>query len=305
MTQPSPFVTIVLPVYNGENTLSETLNSLLHQSYSNFEILIGIDGTKDRSKDIAESFNDDRIRIIENEINLGLGPNLNKLISNASRHSKYIAMAEQDDIYTNARIEKQVAVMEQNTEVGLVSGIAEFVSDSGTLLFPDILVHGNQFPQGVDLFKYLYKNQLKVVNTCMMLRKQVHLDNALVFTDRYPNMNVDWDYILRFSLVSKVYGIPEKLVTMNRKGSNTSVTTNKKMQHDTSRRLLLDFKKEFPDLITASDYKDALKFHRKIELGHHGKLGILLYSISYFLLYFDPYFLKYPLMRIKKYFNKS
>ena len=213
-------------------------------------------------------------------------------------------MAEQDDIYVKTRIEKQVAVMQEHSDVGLVSGIAEFVSDSGSLLFPDILVIGKQFPQEKSLFKYLYKNQLKVVNTCMMIRKQVHVDNGLVFTDVYPNMNVDWDYVLRFSLVSNVYGIPEKLVIMNRKDSNKSVTTNKKVQHETSRLLLQDFRNEFPNLISQSDYKEALKFHRKIELGHHSKLGILVYSISYFLLYFDLYFLKYPLMRIKKYFNK-
>jgi glycosyltransferase involved in cell wall biosynthesis len=303
MPKNNPFVTIILPVYNGEKTLKATLESLINQTYSNFELLICIDGTNDSSKDIAVSFNDSRIAVYENAKNVGLGPNVNKLISLSSKESQYIAMAEQDDIYVKTRIEKQVAVMEQHSHVGLVSGIAEFVSDSGNLLFPDILVNGKQFPQGEALFKFLYKNQLKVVNTCMMFRRQVHIDNKLIFTDRYPNMNVDWDYVLRFSLVSNVYGIPEKLVTMNRKGSNKSVTTNKKVQHETSRQLLKDFRNEFSDLVSHSDYKEALKFHRKIELGHHNKLGILVYSISYFLLYFDLYFLKYPLMRIEKYFN--
>ena len=303
MPKNNPFVTIILPVYNGEKTLKATLESLINQTYSNFELLICIDGTNDSSKDIAVSFNDSRIAVYENAKNVGLGPNVNKLISLSSKESQYIAMAEQDDIYVKTRIEKQVAVMEQHSHVGLVSGIAEFVSDSGNLLFPDILVNGKQFPQGEALFKFLYKNQLKVVNTCMMFRRQVHIDNKLIFTDRYPNMNVDWDYVLRFSLVSNVYGIPEKLVTMNRKGSNKSVTTNKKVQHETSRQLLKDFRNEFSDLVSHSDYKEALKFHRKIELGHHNKLGILVYSISYFLLYFDLYFLKYPVMRIKKYFN--
>nr|WP_321246629.1 glycosyltransferase [uncultured Psychroserpens sp.] len=304
MLKSSPLVTIILPVYNGEKTLKATIESVINQTYSNFELLICIDGTKDGSKAIAEAFSESRITVFENAKNLGLGPNVNKLISLSSPKSEYIAMAEQDDIYVKTRIEKQVAVMQEHSDVGLVSGIAEFVSDSGSLLFPDILVIGKQFPQEKSLFKYLYKNQLKVVNTCMMIRKQVHVDNGLVFTDVYPNMNVDWDYVLRFSLVSNVYGIPEKLVIMNRKGSNESVTTNKKVQHETSRLLLQDFRNEFPNLISQSDYKEALKFHRKIELGHHSKLGILVYSISYFLLYFDLYFLKYPLMRIKKYFNK-
>jgi len=298
-----PFISIILPVYNGEKTIKATLDSLLNQTFSNFELLIGIDGTNDASKTIAENFNDNRITIFENVTNIGLGPNVNMLISKVDEEAKYIAMAEQDDVYVLERLQWQVDVLETNHNVGLVSGIAEFRSNTGSILFPGILVHGNQFPQKEKLFKYLYINQLKVVNTCMMLRKEVHKKNKLTFTNKYPNMNVDWDYVLRFSLVSEVYGIPRKLVTMNRGLANNSVTRNKDLQHQTSRRLLIDFREEFPELIANKTYKQALKMHRKIELGHHSKLGILFYSLYYFLLYFDTYFLNYPMMRIKKYFN--
>lgn len=303
MPDKGPFVTIILPVYNGERTLRDTLDSLLAQTYSHFELLIGIDGSNDGSKAIAESFNDKRIKILENEVNLGLGPNVNKLISFADPQSEFIAMAEQDDVYVSKRLEWQIEVMEKHPKVGLVSGIAEFVSDANSILFPGLLVNGGQFPQGLELFKYLYINQLKVVNTCMMVRKSVHLNHNLSFTDRYPNMNVDWDYVLRFSLVSEVYGIPKKLVTMNRKKENVSVTTNKTLQHQVSRQLLKDFKNEFPNLISKEDYWEALKTHRKIELGHRSKFGIMFFGFYYTLYYLDAYFLKYIVKRYKKYLN--
>nr|WP_321228508.1 glycosyltransferase [uncultured Psychroserpens sp.] len=305
MIEFKPLVSIILPVYNGEKTLGATLESLLNQTYTNFELLIGIDGTQDGSKAIAELFKDPRVKIIENPMNLGLANNVNKLVSLTSAESEYIAMAEQDDIYVPERIGWQVAVLQNNLNVGLVSGIAEFVGDTKKLLFPDILVKSKQFPQGVDLFKYLYINQTKVVNTCMMFRKIVHLNNNLKFTDKYPNMNVDWDYVLRFSLVSEVYGIPKKLVSMNRKISNKSITTNKELQHETTRRLLIDFKQEFPELISEKIYNKALKFQRKIEIGYKSKLGVFTFSMYYFLLYFDPYFLKYPIMRIMKYLRNN
>ena len=303
MDRNNPFITIILPVYNGEKTLRETLESLLSQSYSNFELLIGIDGTKDNSKAIAESFNDDRIKIFENPENLGLGPNLNKLISLSSGKSEFIAMAEQDDIYVNERLQWQIEVFNTNPDVGLVSGIVEFMNPNRSVLFPGILIDGQQFPRGKELFEYLYVNQLKVVNTCMMFRKSIHEQHELKFTNRYPNMNIDWDYVLRFSLVSNVHGIPKKLASMNRGIAGTSVTRNKKLQHETSRKLLKDFKREFPELVSNSLYKKALKMHRKIELGHRSKLGIIGYSIMYFLLYFDAYFLKYMYFRTKKYFE--
>jgi len=301
MPNKQPLVTVILPVYNGEKTLKETLESLLLQTFANFEVLIGIDGTKDGSKNIAETFNDARIQIFENDENIGLGPNVNKLISLASSSSKYIAMAEQDDIYVPERLQWQVEVMTEHPDVGLVSGIAEFVSDTSKILFPGLLVSGKQFSQGEALFKYLYINQLKVVNTCMMLRKSVHQEHQLTFTDKYPSMNVDWDYVLRFSLVSKVYGIPKKLVSMNRRNSNKSVTTNKWKQFETSRQLLKDFRLEFSKLISSNIYNQALKHHRKVELGHHSKTGIIVYSIYYFILYFDSYFLKYLKKRFIKY----
>jgi glycosyltransferase involved in cell wall biosynthesis len=295
-----PLVTIILPVFNGEKTLQATLVSLLDQTYTHFELLIGIDGTKDGSKAIAEAFGDSRIKILEHPVNLGLGPNLNVLVKAASKESEFIAIAEQDDVYVPERLQWQVAIMQQYNEVGLISGIAEFVSEHNTILFPGLLVRGKQFKQGEALFKYLYKNQLKVVNTCMMIRKRVHINHQMVFNNTYGNYNVDWDYVLRFCLVSQVYGIPKKLVTMNRYKSILSVTTNKQVQHKMSRQLLSDFKAEFPERITKQDYKKALKAHRKIELGHHPKLGIIIYGSYYAMLYRDIYFLKYIAMRILK-----
>ncbi|TPV33852.1 glycosyltransferase [Paucihalobacter ruber] len=304
MANNSPLISILLPVYNGEKTLRATLESLLNQSFANFELLIGIDGTKDKSKNIAESFKDKRIKIIEHPKNLGLADNVNSLIVLADPQSEYYAMAEQDDIYVQQRLEWQLQVIQQNPEVGLVSGIAEFIGDGGTVLFPGILVHGKQFPQGEALFKYLYEHQLKVVNTCMLWRKSVHQQEQLRFNNHYGNFNVDWDFILRFALISKVYGIPKVLVHMNRKKTVGSVTTNNKAaQHQATRQLLKNFKKSHPQLVDATLYRKALKQHRKIELGHHSKFGIVVYGLYYAICYLDTYFLKYIVQRFKNYLN--
>src|SRR5690606_9651445 len=129
----SPLISILLPVYNGERTLKATLESLLTQTYPHFELLIGIDGTKDGSKAIAEEFADERIKIIEQPHNLGLASNVNSLIATSSPETDFFAMAEQDDVYVSERLEWQVAVMHQHPEVGLVSGIAEFIGDGGNI----------------------------------------------------------------------------------------------------------------------------------------------------------------------------
>ncbi|MCF1191235.1 glycosyltransferase [Mangrovimonas sp. AS39] len=301
MQDKQPKVAILLPVYNGERTLRATLESLLAQTFGDFELLIGIDGTKDGSKGIAESFQDPRIRIIEHPKNLGLANNVNALLAAVSPGIDLIAMAEQDDVYVPERLQWQVEVMQKQSDVGLVSGIAEFQGNGAPVLFPGLLVYGQQFPQGEALFRYLYEHQLKVVNTCILFRKSVHEKAGLNFRNTYGNFNVDWDYILRFSLVSGVYGIPKVLVRMNRRRKHHSVTTNKQGQHKASRQLLKDFRTEFPNLISQKDYQAALKQHRKIELGHRSKLGIVAFSLFYAIIYRDFYFIEYIFNRVKKY----
>ncbi|WP_299114691.1 glycosyltransferase family 2 protein [uncultured Winogradskyella sp.] len=297
----SPLVTILLPVYNGEKTIKTTIESLLNQTFTNFELLLGIDGTTDASKNIALAFNDSRIRVIEHPQNLGLANNLNAIIRHASSNSHYFAMAEQDDIYVPERLEWQVEVMNKYADVGLVSGIAEFKSDNKVLQFPGILVNNRQFPQGEELFKYLYVNQLKVVNTCMMWRKYIHAEHDLIFNNTYGNFNVDWDFVLRFSLLSKIHGISKKLVTMNRLEQRDSVTQQKHEQYNASRNLLKDFHATFPNIVSKKLYQKALNMHRKIEIGNNPKYKIVLKSIAYYLMTFDRFYIDYLFKKVKFY----
>jgi len=301
----SPLVTILLPVYNGEKTIKATLESLLNQTFTDFELLIGIDGTTDASKALALSFNDSRIKIIEHPKNLGLANNLNKIIKHASPNSHYFAMAEQDDIYVPERLEWQIEVMQKYEEVGLVSGIAEFENENGNILFPGILVNKKQYPEGEDMFRYLYINQMKVLNTCMLWRKSIHTKHNLSFRDTYGNFNVDWNFMLRFSLISKIHGIHKKLVSMNRYTERMSVTTEKKKQYAASKKLIEDFYLEFPLLIDSSTHKKSKHVYRKISLGINSKINIIIKSIYYFIISGDVYFLNYLKKRMHNYFKRN
>ena len=180
------------------------------------------------------------------------------------------------------------------------------VSDeNGNLFFPGILVYKKQFPKRNEMFKYLYINQLKVVNTCMLWRKDIHCNNSLTFRNTYGNFNVDWDFILRFSLVKNIYGINKVLVKMNRKKTNYSVTSNRWQQYLASRTLLKDFKEEFPYLVSDSTYTKALKTHCKIELGYYKKPELFVRSLYYALFFKDLYFLRYLRFSIKKALAKA
>jgi len=106
-------ISIVLPVYNGEEYLKEAIDSILNQSYQNFEFIIINDGSKDNSINIINRYaiTDSRIRVI-NRKNLGLIATLNEAIEQS--RGKYIARMDQDDISLSERLQLQYDYMSKN-----------------------------------------------------------------------------------------------------------------------------------------------------------------------------------------------
>lgn len=297
-------VSVILPIYNGEKTLAATLKSLLAQTFQDFELIACIDGTDDGSAGILEEQRAafQNLIVLKNSQNLGLGPTLNRLVAHAK--AEYIAIAEQDDYYYPNRLQLQVDLLDSKSDVGLVSGIAEFWDgEKVSSKFPGMLVAGKQYPEGKEMFLLNYRNQIKVVNSCIMFRKSVHIDNGLYFTKHYPSISVDWTYILRFSLVSKIYGLHEVLVRLDRRIERTSVTSNKKKQFAATRELLRSFAYEYRDIISKEDYEYAMGTQTIMEVNHKLGFTFLVSSIKNITIHpHDPRFRKSLLNRLRKKF---
>ena len=119
-----PEVTVIVPIYNGSAYLSETLNSLLAQTFRNFELLAIDDGSTDVSSEIVRSFKDERVRLIQRS-NGGLCEALNQGIAEA--RAPYIARSDQDDISVPERLERQLQVMVDHPKaVGLFAYSTKF-----------------------------------------------------------------------------------------------------------------------------------------------------------------------------------
>ena len=297
-------VSVILPIYNGEKTLKTTLESLVEQTFQDFELVACIDGTSDNSEEILKTYQASfqNMLILKNEKNLGLGPTMNRLVANTQ--GEYIAVAEQDDYYYPNRLQLQVDLLDSKNDVGLVSGIAEFwVGEKVSSKFPEMLVAGKQYPEGKEMFLLNYRNQIKVVNSCTMFRKSVHIDNGLYFTKHYPSISVDWTYILRFSLVSKIYGLREVLVRLDRRIERTSVTSNKKKQFAATRELLRSFAYEYRDIISKEDYEYAMGTQTIMEVNHKLGFTFLVSSLKNITIHpHDPRFRKSLLNRLRKKF---
>jgi GT2 family glycosyltransferase len=130
-----PLVSICIPCYNAAPFIGETLLSVLAQTYTNLEIIVCDDKSKDNTLEVAKTFTDPRISIYVNEQNLGSSGNYNKALSYAT--GKYVKLLCADDLITPDCIEKQVRAFEEKKKKNIVLATAEkrIINENGKYLF--------------------------------------------------------------------------------------------------------------------------------------------------------------------------
>jgi len=116
-------------VYNDEEYVSMAIESVLQQELTDFEFIIIDDGSTDRTPDIIEGFDDGRIRVLENEENIGLTASLNRGLEEA--RGEYIARQDADDKSIIGRFRKQVNFLDSNPEIAMVGSAAKLIDESG------------------------------------------------------------------------------------------------------------------------------------------------------------------------------
>ncbi|MFN8713360.1 MAG: glycosyltransferase family 2 protein, partial [Bacteroidota bacterium] len=124
-----PTVTVVLPVYNAARFLAQTIESILAQTFTDFELLVINDGSSDASMDVVRRFQDKRIRIVENPKNMGVIETRNRG-AELSR-GRYSALMDADDLAHPNRLEKQLRFLEDNPQVDVVASLVELINTDG------------------------------------------------------------------------------------------------------------------------------------------------------------------------------
>jgi len=133
-----PTVSVIMSAYNAEAFLREAMDSILAQTFHDFELIVIDDGSDDRTQEILAEYSDPRIRVIHNKGGLGAGAARNRGLHVA--RGKYIAVQDADDASVPERLAQQVAYFEANPEVGLIGSTQFYVSTPQTLAetFPHI-----------------------------------------------------------------------------------------------------------------------------------------------------------------------
>ncbi|WP_431427650.1 glycosyltransferase family 2 protein [Bacteroides hominis] len=222
-------ISVILPVYNAQKTIVESINSILQQTYSDFELIVIDDGSTDDSKRIIKNYNDKRIIFIENTRNRGLIYTLNRGLMLA--RGKYIARMDADDISLPTRLEKQLKVMEAN---------------------PNIIVCGTQIKKiGIrkkrlsiipnEIYKrdsISNKNRLAFdpcfAHPSTMIRKEILINNNILYNENYIYAE-DYKLWIDLLMYGDFYNIQEKLLLY--RISDTQITNGGNMKQDASAKL--------------------------------------------------------------------
>ena len=206
----NPKVTVLMPVYNGEKYLKKSIESILDQTFTDFEFLIIDDGSTDESLELIKSYDDTRIKIIVHEQNKGLIKTLNEGIELAA--GDYVARMDGDDVSLPERLEKQIAFMDNNQDVAVCGTWTKSMNENGKI------VSTMKSLSGI-LLKYNYWKPSPMIHPSVMMRKS--LIKEFLFSVDAASAE-DYDLWLRIVKKHRIFNIKECLLLYRIHGENIS-----------------------------------------------------------------------------------
>lgn len=240
-------VSVIIPCYNAERYIEKCLQSVLHQTYENIEIILIDDASQDNTREIISKIVDSRLNVVYNENNQGIVYCLNKAIKIAQ--GEYIARLDADDYMTEDRIKLQVDFLEKNKDLYLIGSNHILIDENGNTL------KYSSYPESseeIHIMKYFMN---PISHPTVLFRKSVF--DEFKYDDEYSDCE---DYALWFD-ISKKYKIANisQHTTYHRIHSN-SVSSKSSTQQRTAFRLIWD---EL-DKLGMEASKEELRMHMAI-----------------------------------------
>lgn len=216
-----PAITVLMPVYNGERYLTLAIESILHQTFSDFELLIVNDASTDATMRILSTIDDPRIRIVSNEKNCGLTASLNIGLQNA--RADLIARMDADDISHPERLSVQYEYMTANHDCALLSAAAVVVDNAGIRKRID-RYNPAHFYYNLNFICWIY-------HSSVIYRRSV-VENLGMYTSEFSE---DFDLWWRISRENRFHHLNEVLIDYRETGDSLSHMTRKE-EYDLAQR---------------------------------------------------------------------
>lgn len=209
----TPSLSVLMPVYNASAFLQDAIQSVLDQTFEDFEFIIINDGSVDDSECIIQRFQDERIRYIRNDVNIKLIKTLNYGFSLA--RGKYVARIDADDICKTDRFEKQLAFLESHPEIGVLGSYASIIDEHsqeiGECVYPK-----EHAVIALDLVRYN-----PMVHPTIMLRASLVKEEAILFDEHFVHAE-DYELWTRLITKTKFANLTEKLILYRKHSAQIS-----------------------------------------------------------------------------------
>jgi glycosyltransferase involved in cell wall biosynthesis len=243
----NPFISVIMSVHNGNQYLEESIKSILIQTFTNFEFIIINDGSTDNSGEIINSFHDQRIIAIHNQVKSGLAESLNKGFEMS--RGKYLARMDSDDISLPERLSFQVRFMENHDDIGICgSWIQTFGGNKIGYYFP--ILHDEI------RCNLLFSPQL--AHPSVIIRKEI-FDKWRLIYDKSCLEAEDYDLWQRASSVVKFANI-DRILLLYRRHTEQLTRTRYNIQEEFAGRVRM---REISRLGITPNFEEFL-IHQKI-----------------------------------------
>ncbi len=238
-----PLVSIMMTTYNRAELISEAIESVLLQTYQNWEMIILDDASTDNTRDVIERWLDKDARIIylPSSINLGISKNRNRGF--LTSQGKYIAVLDSDDFWIDPKkLTRQVDFLEKNPEYVVVGTNVAVVYDTTNTPTAEFIYTTND---GEIRSRLLWRNQF--THSSVLIRRQILDDKP--YDESLPIWE-DYDLILRLGQKGKLANLPYKMTAYRRHSANISKTA----RHNGARvhlSIIRKYRNNYPNYLLA------------------------------------------------------
>lgn len=216
MKEQNPKVSVITTVYNCEKFITQSIESILNQTFRDFEYIIVNDGSVDKTPQLIEklALTDDRIIFIDNKENAGRVPSLNKSLEISK--GKYIAIQDADDFSLPERLEKQIAFLENNPDYVLVGSNIIVMDESEKFISQPLRPINNPEAKFSLLFRCTF------ANPSIVFRKEVIEKYGIKYEENFIHAE-DYRIISRINNYGKIYNLKDMLVKYRKHDFNNSM----------------------------------------------------------------------------------
>ena len=273
-------VSVLTPIYKTEERfLREAIESVLNQTFRDFELILLDDCPEDDRERIVKSYDDPRIVYVRNEKNLGIASSRNRLIDLAK--GEYLAVFDHDDVCRPERFAKEVAYLDAHPDCGVVSG---WTQPTGGKV--------KRYPESDRAIKVAMMQGIALWHPAAMIRKSVLIETGIRYSPDYTPVE---DYLLFMQLAAHTafYNLQEVLIDYRWHETNTSIVRKKEMDRQ-DRRCKAWARANCPELW--AEYENERETETRVRLFGLPLLKIVTHDRETTVRLFDAI----PLMRISR-----